>query len=260
MSCGSNAATEEHSSEDSDHTRSDSTLTDTLASTDAAVTPSENPLVEIDSEKLLAKFKKSYSLPLELDSTFIIQFDSETGDDPYNLNREEVAYLSSSISDEMPTSRADYHIKTFIELDSIKRFGDYENYQQNLDLGQTRYSHANTAGKVKISDARSIYLWSVDYATYEACPYGWGTYIFGTLFENGKPIQAVLVAEYSGGGDPPVWGKTHLYSTITKDHIKAKFVDEYGEEDYDTGEEYVQRSEKKYEYRFTSGGFEVSEK
>ncbi|MEX1002454.1 MAG: hypothetical protein WDZ35_10110 [Crocinitomicaceae bacterium] len=239
-------------------------VADTLVTTDVASDSSEvDTLTEMDDETtidvtaLMTKFNTVFDLPLKIDSAFVTQFSSESAEDPYTLTGSEVAYLLRKMTTDQATSSADYMPKEFIKLDSIKKNGNYKEYQDNLDLGMTRYSHAKPVGKVIWDEQLTIYLWSLDYATYEACPYAAGTYVFGTVFYQGKARNTTLLGEDSGGGDPPVWGRTLTEGLLTELGLSVDHSNTYGEEDYESGEEIITKNEEYSEFEITPNGFEL---
>lgn len=221
----------------------------------------EDPLRrEIDVNKLLGKSEfLEVQFPLVLDSAFIDEH-SEEGEE-YNLTFQEAQYLNFEMLENEATGMSSYDITTFITMDSLIQYDEMDEYQDNIDLGQARYSHANTIGKIAISDQSFLMLWMTDYATYEACPYGWGTCVFGTLFTNDIALNTTVLAENSGGGDPPAWGETRVSSELFSDKILIKRISMWGEEDYDTGEEITEKEEKDFEVTINPTGLEdVEEK
>lgn len=209
----------------------------------------------VNVNALLEKADQEYQLPFKIDSTFISGFTGEA-EDEYDLTAAEAKYLAINKLDNEITDMAGYNISTFIKLDSIKNSGDWDDYQSTLDLGMARYSNGNVVGTVQIDEHLQILLWSIDYATYEACPYGSGTYIFGTLFALNHALNTCLLGEMSGGGDPPAWGDTRAYAEITSEMISITSLDRSGEEDYD-GMDFVDKREFQYEISMSLDGFVV---
>lgn len=246
---GSNESTE--SSENS----SDTTNVDTLTAADTIQINVDSNRPKVDVDALFAKADEEYKLPFKVDSSFISSFMGEA-EDEYDLTGAEAKYLAYDMVDNEATNMASWDIKTFIRLDSIKTQGDWEAYQNSLDLGQARYSNGNVVGVVKIDDVSSFLLWTTDYATYEACPYGSGTYVYGTLFTLMHGTNTVLLGEMSGGGDPPSWGDTRVYSEIKSDKIITESLQRTGEEDYD-GNDFVDKRESKYEISISTQGLNV---
>ena len=244
---------------------SEEETTDASADVEATDTLSEDTLVievdpnrpEIDVNALLAKSEKNFDFPLTIDSTFIDQFNEEA-ETEYDLTWHEVKYLAFDWVDNNTTSMASYDAETFIELDSIAKQGDeaWEAYQNSIDLGMARYSNGYIVGTIELDEKSQILLWATDYATYEACPYGYGTCVFGTLFTTGIGINTALLGEISGGGDPPVWGSKLVTSEITAEMITITSLDQWGEEDYDTGEEIIEVENTEEEVQIIATGLQ----
>lgn len=250
VACSGNAeTTDTHDDVSMDTTSVDSLTIDSLAL--------ENPdRIKIDVSKMMAKASEEYSLPLTIDSTFIADLDTDGNNEEGNMTNAEAIYLSFDFVDNDPTSMASYDVETFIRLDSMKIRGEYEDYQDHLDLGQARFSNASVIGKVSINENQTMLIWTTDYATYEACPYGYGTCVFGTLFHDNVGQNTVLLGEISGGGDAPYWGSTLVTSKITADKVKMKSVSENGgDEDPETGEEIIESSSTDLVVKITAEGF-----
>lgn len=254
FSCGGEAAEQTETAESNIDTVSIDTLQiDTL-------TIEENPeKIQIDVSKLLAKAEVSFTtedLPLSIDSAFIADYCAVPEEDDYNMTGDEAKYLSFDMCDNNPTEMIDWKVQTFIRLDSIRKNGGWDDYQESLDLGQARYSNANVIGKIQLSDQTFILLWHIQYATYEACPYAEGSYVLGTLFTKDVGINTTLLAELSGGGDPPAWGDTKVTSLVSSDQIVTESLERWGEEDYESGEEFVEEREGKVVINILATGFE----
>ncbi len=214
--------------------------------------------IELDPAELFAKVDTVLTLPLAVDSLFVDSIMSiETTEKA--LSNAEAQYLGYSMLDNRPTQMASYCIDDFIRMDSLKIKGEYEDYLQQMDIGMTEWAAAQVIGKIKIGSGHEMLLWATHYETYQACPYGHGTYIWSTVFVDGQPLNTALVGENSGGADAPYWGSTFTTSTITEAGIVIDYLEESGG-DYDeaTDEEIVERSQQKYEIQFAiDGGFEM---
>ncbi|MEO9533459.1 MAG: hypothetical protein ABJG68_00560 [Crocinitomicaceae bacterium] len=215
---------------------------------------------KIDVSALFDKATENFELPLKIDSTFLEKY-AITGDDAeYNLTYQEAQHLGFSFPDGNLSNSQKWQIQTFVNMDSLKQSNKLEDYLSSLDIGQARYATANMFGKVKVSDQTTILLWSSDYATYEACPYGEGVYIFGTVFTNQTATQTSLLGQESGGGDAPVWGDEYLESEITDSTISIYRLETWGEEDYETGEEIIEKREMHEVLGLSAYGLMVLEK
>lgn len=253
LSCGGETVNSENGEEFiSDSLSIDSASLDTLI--ELEIDPNRP---EIDVEKLLAKTNQEFELPLLVDSVFI-EDNAVTGQEAnYNLTYLEARYLGFSFPEGDLVSSGHWNIETFIKLDSLKTNGGYDDYQANIDIGQTRYSVGQVIGKLRINSQTVMLLWSLDYATYEACPWGAGTYIFGTLFTNNVGINTCLLGENSGGGDPPSWGETYMQSDLTDSTLTTFCLDSWGEYGYDGEDDYTETQERTELVKVNSFGFEL---
>jgi hypothetical protein len=256
VSCGGSSQEVESTSEE---VEVDTTAIDT-ANVDTLIIEENPDRISIDAAALLAKAETVYDLPLIIDSAFISSWRSEGGEEAESeITNAEAQYLSFDFVENDPTSMAEYDVKTFINLDSLKIKGEYEDYQASLDLGQARYSVAMVVGKTSVNQNQTMLIWATDYATYEACPYGYGTCVFGTLFTGNVAHNTVLLGEISGGADAPYWGSTLVTSEVTATAITTKKIQENGgdEVDPETGEEIIERGEDDFRLSILSDGFAV---
>lgn len=215
---------------------------------------------EIDVSKLLVKSNQSFELPLLIDSTFIEKYALQGEEAEYNLTYPEAKYLGFEFPDGDLVSGGSWRINTFINIDSMKSVGAYEDYLESLDLGQARYCIGQVIGNITINPQSQMLIWNLDYATYEACPYGYGTYVFGTIFTNGVGTNTCLLAEDSGGGDPPSWGEGYMQSEITDTTITVLNIDTWGEYGDDGEDDFVEKQERTEVLSFDSYGFTVVKK
>lgn len=216
----------------------------------------------MDVADFLGKVDREFELPLTIDSAWmerLLQTDEEISLD-YNMNRSETAHLSFNWVEGNETGNSSRYVQIFEEMDSINQLGEevMDEYLYSLDLGMTRYSTCNSIGKVTISEVSSLIFWSTDYSTIEACPYGYGTSLYATLFTKDVATNTVLVGEMSGGGDPPVWASNYVSSTITDSSITIVGIEHWGEEDFDTGEEIIETNSKTAAIEITPYGMVVS--
>lgn len=250
VSCNS-GSTENTGADDSN---SDTTAVDTLALDTLAIL--EDPTrPKVDVDKLLAKTEDwILACPINIDSNFIQEKKDYLEGSDYNLTYKEAYFLKHQMVKNQPTEMASYDITTFIKMDSLIAFNKMDKYQDEIDLGMARYSIGNAFSRIKISEESYLLIWMTDYATYEACPYGWGTCVWGTLFTNDMPLNTVLLGEESGGGDPPSWGETHVSSKVTSNKIIIKSLQKWGEEDYDSGEDIIETTKSTIEIEITPTG------
>jgi len=217
--------------------------------------------VEIDVDALFAKADTTLKIPFIVDSIFmdsILNMYDEL--DHKSLSNAEAQHLGFKMVDNGPTSMGSYCIDRFIEIDSLKLKGEYDAYVEQLDIGQTERASAAVIAKITELGATQFLIWMTDYSTVEACPYGHGTYIWCTIFEQGSATNTLLLGENSGGADAPYWGSTITTSVLEIGKVTTTVVDEQGG-DYneETDEEIVESSTKEFISWITFGWFETEE-
>jgi hypothetical protein len=109
-------------------------------------------------------------------------------------------------------------------------------------------TEASAMQLVNLNDSADLFLWVLDYSSYEACPYYSGTTIYGSLFVNRKFKNTAAIGDISGGGDPPVWGGTLITSNIRENRIEIRELQEFGDEMYDEETEEYEILETRDEY------------
>ena len=212
---------------------------------------------KINVESLLNKIDTTYSTPFNLDSNYVEDI-SSLDDNESTLTNIEVQYLGFDMVNNQPTNLADYNIGTFIELDSMKIKGTYEDYVENMDIGMMERSSAKIHSKIQINTTSFILIWSVFYSTFEACPFSSGTAIYGTFFKDNQAYNTAVLGESSGGGDAPYWSDTFITSEIHSTKISTRKINQSGGEDNEeTGEEIIETTDKIYNLKITTLGFEV---
>ncbi len=229
---------------------------DTSTTVDIDTTETIETKIQIDVDALLTKLDNGtvFHLPFSLDSNYM---ESNNEEEAY-LTNVEVQYLSADLIDNQPTEWASYDIKSFIEIDSMRLLGTYEEYVEHIDIGMMQESDAYLLHKISVDANSFILLWSISYSTYEACPYASGTVVFGTYFNNNMALNTAVLGESSGGGDAPYWGSTFITSQITSDHILTnKHEESGGDGDDETGEEIVEITDKEFEVKLSEIGFEA---
>lgn len=257
LSCNGNEGSEGSNSieEQSDTLSADSIFIDTL------IVLEEDPnRIEIDVASLLEKGTEAFSMPLLIDSNFIDEYALQGEGEDYNLTYEEAKYLGFKSPEGDLVSAGGWRINTFIKLDSLISADAYQDYLENIDLGQARYSIAHVIGSVPINSQSNMLIWNIDYGTYEACPYGYGVYVFGTIFTNGVGTNTCLLAEDSGGGDPPSWGDSYMQSELIDSTITVFSLDRWGEYGDDGNDDIIETQERTEILGVDSYGFTVKEK
>lgn len=227
VNCGGNDASENTSNTDSLTT--DTSFADTLTLVPVRTS--------IDVTALLERVDTIFTLPFSLNEEDVESWSMEAGYES-DLSNGEVQHLAFEITDNDYSNYAMFSISEFADLDSMIIKGEYDDYVENLDLGEVESAYANLIGRINLSENQFLLLWSTDYSTVQACPYGHGFYVWATLFTNEIAINTTLIAENSGGADAPYWNSRTISCSITSKKIELQIVDgEGGEMDEETDEE-----------------------
>ncbi len=105
--------------------------------------------------------------------------------------------------------KENWTVNDFLQIDSLKAAGKYQEYVAHLDIGQTKESSAWIYDTLSYSTGKLV-VWGITYSSYEACPSFSGKNIFITTISNDDKYQnTIKLLELSGFADPPV------YSNIT---------------------------------------------
>jgi len=159
----------------------------------------------------LKDFKK-LELPLKLDSTYILHADTSD-----KLHHYQIRNLKSCFPDTLFKTGLRSLINEFCEIDSLKENGAYEEYLKKIDIGMTKSSISYKIGYVTLATGLNVFLWGIEYSSYEACPYFSGKILIATFVNESGKNSSFIISESSGAGDPPATGKTDLWCTITKE-------------------------------------------
>ncbi len=167
---------------------------------------------------------KTLNLPFKADSAYFKKFKAGKG-----LKDEEIKLLVSNFTESKDYTEG--YIYDVVRLNHLKQMDQYEEYVNSLDLAQLKDANANIIGKIERNDS-SFILWSVDYSSYEACPFYSGTEIYCSFIQDGIVKKCLKLGEYSIGGDAPVHGETFSTFTINKDFsVQRRIHSAYYEDD-----------------------------
>ena len=199
----------------------------------AKTPPADLPVQDrIKSRPSFAKLLKNCRVlgkgSYRLDSASIKAIQAKMGQN--DLNSKAVKQLSSPLSDAVFNRSILYHLNDFYQIDSIKSMGNYATYRNSLDIGMTAQSQVQLVGKVALEENFEAFIWALDYHTFEACPYSYGTYVLATLVRKGAFVSCSLIGELSGGGDPPVFGTELTTARLRKKGVELQNRSVYGEE------------------------------
>ena len=162
----------------------------------ASVEPIVEPVVEIGDQlqAIIGKSDTTYSLPAAVDTNFVHNIGFFERSDESAMSYLNGQYLTEQLLESSPTFNGEYYIKIFCELDSLKSVGAYEEYVRNLDIGMMQVADAFVEGIIQLDDQKQILLWSINYSTYEACPFASGAAVYGTLLDNYEVKNTMLLA------------------------------------------------------------------
>jgi hypothetical protein len=149
--------------------------------------------------ELLREFVANTSkmqLPFMADSNFVKkESEKEKGQ---ILTNEEIELLAKKNLKEEDF----YYVGELIKLNKMKAKGTYKKYVESLDLAMLKDATARAIGYTESGDS-AVFIWCVQYSSYEACPYYAGTDFFISLIQNGKVIKTLRSGKYLSAGDPP---------------------------------------------------------
>ncbi len=181
---------------------------------------------------------KPISLPYKLDSSDLEDMEVET-----RLSHEQVELLTTNLDSNFAWEM-EFELNTYYKIDSLKRAGAYEDYVASLDIGQMKNSEAYPVGYIELAPNKKLFLWGLEYGTYEACPFMAGTTIYGSIFENGVQTSTRVFAEAMSGGDPPSMMSKIIELKISEEGEALIHELEIHTELADEGEDVVDMSEE----------------
>lgn len=190
---------------------------------------SEN--VGLDSIRMDTNHKNSV-FPLHFDTTYL-QYELA---DLKELSSKEIRKLLKVFNKQKPDADLyirdyEYYIERFLFIDSLKKAKAYKNYP--WDIGMIQYASSFVIDTIQINQDTSLLIWGLEESTYEACPYGTWKLIYLTVFEKEVAKTTLLVAEDSGGGDPPAFGSDLTTSILESDFSLIRSNENVSGEEYD---------------------------
>ncbi len=199
-----------------------------------------------DGGFIAAHFKTLNELPYSVDTTLL--FHLEECD---SLGTNEVKQLDKNWFGHDLAASAEYELKTFYKIDSIKAAGKYKEYCDSLEPGNTKSSNAATVCKIKVDENTTILVWSLLTSSYEACPYSVSVDIYFSVFQNGAVVQSFQLGQYISAGDPPVAMRRIVSGKMNKDLTFELNVYEENDEDMDQPELFL--TKEHYEFAIKDG-------
>lgn len=164
-----------------------------------------------------------FELPLNINQEFIDSIDGTV------LSATQFQYLTQNF--EPIKAYDDYYLEKSIEMYDLKKKGTYEDYTSSLDIGQLRDAEGYSFGQINL-DTAIIVLWTIEYGSFEACPFYSGSELFATTIQNDSIVKCIQLADFNSGGDPPAFGETYTDVVLSEMlELKGKQIDQSFEDD-----------------------------
>lgn len=246
--CGGNEPTSE--------TQTPADTTSTAASADTVVeTPTaQAPVVEPNAElmAIMPKFIAEDALP----------FNPGEWEDEYDifeemdaLNSDEVRLLTTNMLKHKLNEQCLWDLNHFYMIDSLQTNELYDDYVANIDIGMIQEAGAKALWKYSLANGNEILTWTVNYSTYEACPYAAGDLVFATVVKDGNVASCTLLNEKMSAGDPPVGMSRNLRGLLNADGlITLNLTEEDTDWDPDKDEEVTTTSEDSFKMQVAEDG------
>lgn len=210
-------------------------------------TPPE-PVVDPQVIALLQKIKTPLTLPYVVDSVSLIEMFDNSGDEG-SLSSDEVKLLSVQLKNNSPASTGSSAIDGFYKIDSLKSNDLYADYKAKIDIGMLETATAQYVGQIKLSEDKSLVIWKVFNASYQACPYYEAKVVFATLMNKKQVSTTLIIGEDAGGGEGAYWSKSKISSKTNEGFINLAIDDINSTEDENNDyQELV--TKKNYEERY----------
>jgi hypothetical protein len=156
---------------------------------------------------LLSKFNREFQLPFHLDTNQMME--QRYDNDRKQLTLSDYTSLTVDFSKNIRSERNDWYLDQMVKFQKMSK-SQLQDYEDQLDIGQLALSKIYPYGKLKISDSTQLLIWYMRHRTMQACPYGFGQVFYGTLITSNHIQCSMPIAEYSGGGDPPIGGEVKM--------------------------------------------------
>ena len=166
------------------------------------------------------------------------------------LSKKEVELLSQYMVIKPGFSDIESRLNSYFRFNQLIDSIGEEAYNNQIDLAMTQYFDAYLHYRVNLTKKKYLLIWSLDYGTYEACPYYAGQYVLATMCADGKISSTVFIGEDSGGGDPPYMSSVFAGSDVWDTYIEVKLFEEHTEDSEMSGEEMEHTETIKSKCRF----------
>jgi hypothetical protein len=166
------------------------------------------------------------------------------------LSQEEVELLSQYLIIKPGFSDINSRLNSYFRFNELIDSIGEEAYSNQIDLGMTQHFDAYLHYRVNLTKKKYLLIWSLDYSTYEACPFYAGQYVLATMCADGKISNTVFIGEDSGGGDPPYMTSVFAGSDVWDSYIEVKLFEEHTEDAEMSGEEMDHTEKNRSKCRF----------
>jgi hypothetical protein len=129
------------------------------------------------------------------------------------FSSKQLEFLSQNYTDKAVESYA--YLNDALKMYERKQKGTYQTYVDNLDLAQLKDATAHPYGQLNL-DTAIVLLWTVNYSSFEACPFYTGKDLYASVIQNDSVQTTVYLGNESSGGDPPMFAETFMNLEITK--------------------------------------------
>jgi len=180
--------------------------------TDNTVKADSSAVENVSSFAFSEKEFKQLTLPLNIDTSFIQNVDTNNRITYQQIRKLGINFLNGELGDGLV-----YDMNEFAQIDSLKQSGGYKAYLEKLDIGMTETCIAYKIGMINLPANNKLFVWGITNASYPACPYFSGTLLIGTFVNEKNIATSFDLAEISGAGDPPATMMTETVSKITND-------------------------------------------
>ncbi|TND07148.1 MAG: hypothetical protein FD123_3293 [Bacteroidetes bacterium] len=185
-----------------------------------------------EMEALSARFKASDTWPYKVDS---LRIEDITKAD--SLSAAEVKILSSVQAKHELTDAAEWDLKSFYKIDSIKSKNGYAKYCEGLDIGMIKYANAYALDKLVMDEHTTLLVWGLRTESYEACPYSHDKSVYFTIIRDGAVSGGFLLGRLMGAADAPVYMNAQIQGNLEKDGrftLEARSINnDEGSEDFE---------------------------
>jgi hypothetical protein len=176
---------------------------------------------------LLARFSRKFSIPFHIDTNQLEDFIDDK--DGKELTLEDYKWLTTGFTRNIRSERNDWYLEQMVKFKNMSK-SKFQEYEDQLDIGQLRFSKIYPYGNVKISDSTNLLVLYMRHRTMDACPFGFGQVFYGTLMTSNHIQCSMPIAEFSGGGDPPIFGEVKMDFLID---LEGNIVQEFIESETD---------------------------